>query len=285
MEASMPERQVVRLGAAQHMSAMSSLRSVVETLAPDGDAFVIQAPEDWAQGRTLYGGMTAALAYESAKRTHGELGPLRSAQFALIGPATGRLRFVSTLLRRGRSSAMISTECVNDDGAVARAIFVFGAARESKVAHDFLPIPDVPSPDACGPFRKEGPNPARGFWTNFETRLGAGGRIFDVAAPRPEFAIWTRFVDAGDADPMTALLAIADCPPPAAMVHFPQPGPISTMTWAIDILRIPPSIEGWWLLQSSSEHTADGYSMQNMNMWSESGEAIAAGRQTVAIFV
>src|SRR5690606_6594214 len=104
------QRHVVRPGALVLISAMSSLRAVVEQLTPEADGFAIDAPEDWGQGRTLYGGMTAALAYEAVKRAHGELAPLRSAQFSFIGPATGRLRFTSTLLRRGRSSTIIAAD-------------------------------------------------------------------------------------------------------------------------------------------------------------------------------
>lgn len=263
---------------------MSSLRAVVETLVPEGDGFVIEAPPDWSQGRTLYGGMTAALAHEAVRRTHADLGPLRSAQFTFVGPASGRLRFTSTLLRRGRSSALIAADCFSDEGQAARAAFVLGAARESKVAHELLPKPDVPAPDACSSFRKEGVAARPGFWNNFETRLASGSRLLDSEATKPEFAVWTRFLDTGGADPTTALLALADCLPPAAMVVFPQPAPISTMTWTVDVARVPQRLDGWSLLWATSEQAANGYSVQNMAMWTEAGELIAAGRQSVAIF-
>ena len=261
---------------------MSSFAEVLENLAREGDAFVIDAPEDWSQGRTLYGGMTAALAYEATRRDMSDLPPLRSAQFTFIGPASGRLRFDVSLLRKGRSSALVEVNCANAEGVAARAVLVFGAARESKVAHDFLPMPKVDAPDQIPSFRKEGG--PRGFWNNYETRLAAGGRILDISAPRPEFTVWTRFLNAGDADPMTALLAAADCLPPAAMVHFPTPAPISTMTWTVDVLNPPPRPDAWVLLHSSSEHAGDGYSMQSMVMWSADGAPLAVGRQTVAIF-
>ena len=263
---------------------MSSLRAVVETLAPDGAQFVIQAPEDWGQGRTLYGGMTAALAHEAVRRTFSELPPLRSAQFMFVGPASGRLRFTSTLLRRGRSSTIIAADCANDDGHAMRATFVFGAARESTVTHNFLTAPEAPPPDACKPFRKQGGNASPGFWNNFETRLAAGGRLLEASAPKPEFTVWTRFLDTGGADATTALLAAADCLPPAAMVHFPAPAPISTMTWTVDVAHVPQSADSWVLLWAGSEEASEGYSLQNMAMWSESGELIAVGRQAVAIF-
>ena len=261
---------------------MGSFADVLENLAREGGAFVIDAPEDWSQGRTLYGGMTAALAYAAARRGLEDLPPLRSAQFTFVGPASGRLRFDVSLLRRGRSSALVEVNCANAEGVAARAVLVFGAPRDSKVAHDYLPMPKVDAPDAIPSFRKEGG--PRGFWNNYETRLAAGGRILDSSAPRPEFTVWTRFLNAGDADPMTALLAVADCLPPAAMVHFPAPAPISTMTWTVDVLSPPPRADEWVLLHSSSEHAGDGYSMQSMVMWSAAGVPLAVGRQTVAIF-
>ncbi len=263
---------------------MTSLRAVVERLTPEADTFVIDAPEDWGQGRTLYGGMTAALAYEAVKRAHGDLAPLRSAQFSFIGPATGRLRFASTLLRRGRSSTIIAADGFNEEGPAVRALFVFAAARESRIAHSFIARPEVAAAEACPPFRKEGAAAPRGFWNNFETRLAAGHRLLDAAAARAEFAVWTRFLDAGGADPTTALLAIADCLPPAAMVLFPSLAPISTMTWSVDIAHAPASADGWRLLWSASEQAGEGYSLQNMAMWSQTGELIALGRQAVAIF-
>ncbi|MBL8546180.1 MAG: thioesterase family protein [Hyphomonadaceae bacterium] len=263
---------------------MSSLRTVVETLVPEGDGFIIEAPGVWAQGRTLYGGITAALAHEAIRRSHEGLGPLRSAQFAFIGPAAGKLRFTSSLLRRGKSSALIASDCFNEEGPAARALFVFGNGRDSKVTHDFLAMPGVPAAAMCNPFRKEGGAAPRGFWNNFETRLASGGRLFDKEATRPEFAVWTRFLDTGGADATTALLAIADCLPPAAMVLFPQPAPISTMTWTVDVARVPRSLDGWHLLWASSEQAADGYSLQNMAMWNEAGELLAVGRQAIAIF-
>ena len=216
--------------------------------------------------------------------SHEGLGPLRSAQFTFIGPASGKLRFNSSLLRRGKSSALIASDCFNEEGAAARALFVFGVARDSKVTHDFFPMPDVPAAEACKSFRKEGGETRPGFWNNFETRLASGSRLLEQGATRPEFAVWTRFLDTGGADATTALLAIADCLPPAAMVMFPQPAPISTMTWTVDVARVPQNLDGWHLLWASSEQAANGYSLQNMAMWSASGELIALGRQNVAIF-
>ena len=261
---------------------MASLRSTIESLAQEGEDYVIDAPEEWAQGRTLYGGMSAALAYAAVRRAHGDVGPLRSAQFALIGPSTGRLRFRTQVLRQGRSSTVIGADCFNAAGISTRATFVFGAARESVVAHQFVRAPAVPPPDACERFHQT-EKKLPGFLGQFEFRLAAGARLFETEK-KPEFAVWTRFADPDEGDPVTALLAIADALPCAAMANFPKPAPLSTMTWSVDVKQPLAAHTPWRLITSSSESAADGYSLQAMQVFNEAGELLALARQVVAIF-
>lgn len=259
---------------------MSNLRTTLEGLAEDDGAYVIDAPEQWSQGRTLYGGMTAALSLEALKRAQPDVGPLRSAQFAFIGPASGRLRLRPELLRKGRSATIVGVDCVGEAGLAARSIFTFGAPRESQIAHDFAWRPDVPPPEACEPFHK---GKTRGFVANFELRRASGGNLFEPSA-KPEFAVWVRHLDDEGVDPTASFLALADSLPPAAMVVFPKPAMISTMTWSVDFDRPPTARGGWRLLWASSENSADGYSLQNMAVWNADGERLAVARQVVAIF-
>lgn len=265
---------------------MPNLAETLARLAREGEEYRIEAPEEWAQGRTLYGGMTAALSYSAVCRTYDALAPLRSAQFTFAGPATGQLRFRPELLRRGRSTAIVGADCRNAEGIAARATFVFGAVRESAVAHDFTPAFDVPPPEECAPFHKT-TKPLQGFLSRFEFRLASGARLFE-AEKKPEFAVWVRFRDGEARDRVASLFALADALPCAAMAHFPRPAAVSTMTWAIDFHRPPGEALGetdaWRLLWSSSESTAEGYSMQNMRVYGLSGEVLASGRQLVAIF-
>jgi acyl-CoA thioesterase len=261
---------------------MASFRETLASLAQEGDDYVIDAPEEWAQGRTLYGGMQGALAHEAVKRAHGDLGPLRSAQFGFVGPAAGRLRFRSEILRRGRSSAIVSAECLSEEGVAARGMFVFGAARESAIAHDFAPRFEAPPPDACAPYHKN-TKPLPGFLGQFEFRLASGARLFETDK-QPEFAVWARFRDDVGDDAVTAQLAMGDATPAAVLVSCAKLAPVSTMTWQIDFRQPVAPLNGWRLLWTSSESAADGYSMQNMRIYDERGVTVASGRQVVAIF-
>lgn len=257
-----------------------SLRAALDGLAEDAGAFCIEAPEGWTQGRTLYGGMTAALCAEAARRRFADLlPPLRSAQFAFTGAAAGRLRFEPALIRQGRSSAFVAVDGFAEGDQVARALFAHGADRQSGVGHDAAAMPTAPGPQDCAPFFD---GPRGGFFQNFEMRLAAGARPLTPGA-EPGFTVWVRHLDDAGVDPVVSLLALADSLPPAAMVAFPSPAPISTVTWSLDLLQ-PIAAGGWRLLASQSEQAADGYSLQAMSLWSAEGRRLAVGRQTVAIF-
>jgi acyl-CoA thioesterase len=262
---------------------MTSLQQTCASLRQDDGDHVIAAPEAWMQGRTLYGGITAALAYSAARDDCGDLGPLRSAQFTFVGPATGELRFRPALLRRGRSSAIVGVDCHNADGITTRGVFVFGGARASVVAHDLTPRVDVPPPEACERFHKTS-KPLPGFLANFEFRLAGGARLFEPDK-RPELIVWVRFVEGGGDDRIASLLAVADALPGAAMVSFPKPAPISTMTWGVDLHQPLVGVDGWHLVCSTSESAADGYSLQTMRVYNQAGEPLLSGRQVVALFI
>ena len=97
--------------------------------------------------------------------------------------------------------------------------------------------------------------------------------------------IWARHRDQ-KATSISALLALADLPPPAVMPLFPRPAPLSTMTWALNFLTDHPETDdGWWLMESRAENAAEGYSSQDMFVWNARGEPVIAGRRSVAVFI
>lgn len=261
---------------------MPNLASVLGSLSQDNGTYFTDAPEDWAQGRALFGGIVAALCAETARLSAADLPPLRSAQIVFAGPAQGRLGFRADLLRRGRTTTVVGVDCTGDDKFAARVVLTYGVARESRVEHDLTERPSVSAPQDCKSFFPEGHTPP-GFFPNFEMRLAGGARPLS-GAEKPEFTVWARHVEEGDADPTIALLTLADSLPPAAMVHFPAMAPISTMSWGIDFFQ-PVTSRGWHLLRSTSEQAADGYSLQSMSVWDAVGKRVAVGRQTVALFV
>lgn len=165
-----------------------------------------------------------------------------------------------------------------------RGLLCFGANRDSVLDHEDLPAPATKRPDVCPEFFDAARRP--GFTRHFDGRLADGARPLTPDAD-PMMLVWLKHRDPLGDDILAGLIALADALPPAAMVMFPgEWRTISTMTWTIDLLTdVPSSTSGWWLVRNVAQTAAGGYSAQDMTIWDDVCRAVAAMRQTVAIFV
>lgn len=250
-----------------------------------GARWSIAIPSGWMQGRTAYGGIGAAVALAAARTLAPDAGPLRTAQLSFTGPLGGAAVASARMVRRSRRSAFIAVELVNSGASdvATCALLTFTAPRETLVSHDRLAMPDVPDPEALA---RVPPHPLRpAFTSQFDMRPING------PPPGPDnseasHCFWVRFATPTSAPADVALLALGDALPPAAMRLFPLPGPVSSMNWTVQMLADDPRTDdGWWLLQSRSDHVANGFAMQHMTLWNRAGEPVMTGYQTVAIFV
>jgi acyl-CoA thioesterase len=255
---------------------------IIDSITSDGEAFV---PDDWQQGRTTYGGMSAALCVAGALREIPDLPPLRSAQFTFVGPAAGALSIACNVLRAGKNSVFIGVDLHGDSGLATRATLTFAAGRDSMLHYPAREPPAVPQPADCDDFFAGGKGPR--FIQHFEV-LRAGGHPPLSAAATPDLLVWMRHRDESARGGLLGLIALADALPPAAFTMFAAPAPISTMTWSIEIadpvVATTDVNDGWHLMMSRGEYVANGYTGQDMHLWNGAGVPILVARQTVAIF-
>ncbi len=260
---------------------LTGFAEMMRSMATEGDQFSITLPEDWLQGRTAYGGLSAAVCLEATRRAFRQLPPLRSAQFSFIGPATGNLQVLPKLLRQGKSAAFVGVDLEGEAGLAVRATLCFGSERGSPHGYDKLAMPSVLPPDHCPPFYVWSPRP--NFMAHFDGRLAGGSG--PVTGGSPEMLVWLRHRDEAVPLSIVSLLALADALPPASFGQFSDVVPISTMTWSIDLLdAVPGSETGWWLVNGVAETIREGYSAQTTVIWNPAGRPILAARQNVAIF-
>ncbi|MBB3473168.1 thioesterase family protein [Sphingomonas sp. BK345] len=235
-------------------------------------------PPDWQQGRTAFGGLSAALALHAARQLEPELPPLRSAQVAFVGPLAGAVTVSATLLRRGRNAAFVAAEVSGEAGLGVRCTFVFMRALPDALAHTRGAAPPA-TPPAPDDRVLRGGHPQVAFTRHFEFVDPPGQG--DPAA----WLRWARLAERDGLHPEVELLAIGDCLPPAALRLLGIGAPVSSMTWQLNLLAPAPTTRGgWWLLRSATDHARDGASSQQMAIWDADRRAVAEQLQSVAIF-
>ncbi len=262
-----------------------SFADFLATLDRSGDALVAEIPDSWTQGRTTYGGISATLCLIAAREALPEDRPLRSALVSFVGPSAGQVCVKTDVLRSGRTASAVRAALTSDAGQGLETSFTFGAGRDSVLSLPGLGLPDgvtaPPKGAAGGPF----PPGAPSFTQNFELFLAAGALPFSGQAGHEPMRFWTRHRDPAAWFGLDALFCLADALPPAITTHLTEFAPLSSMTWMIDLLSEDVSTEeGWYLLETTPDHAADGYSAQTMTIWSTDGRCLIKGRQMVTVF-
>lgn len=249
------------------------------------DGFDLSIPEDWHQGRTAYGGLSAALALAGAQQVGGgELPPLRSAQVSFVGPLSGPVEVRARVLRKGRNATWIAAEVLRDGEVGLLASFAFMGAIDSVVAFDERPAPAgvIPPEEARAvPTERSPLFLQHHFDVRYALPRGEGPK-------RPEAVWWARLHEGGDAaaiDPMVHLLACADALPPGVMPLLPPRAPVSSMTWHCNLLDPKPATrDGWWLIRVASDYARSGGASEAIDIWNADGVPVLASMQSVAVF-
>ena len=261
---------------------MVGVGAFLQGCAVEDGGLATTVPIEWRQGRTCSGGLSAALAFTAAQGVAGDLPPLRTATFVFISPLVGAIRARASLARRGRSTAFVDAEISGSSGVGLKAGFVFISERDSAIRRDDTRPPVATEPESSAPaFTHGGPD----FASNLDYRHAWP----ELRPEMPDRLLWVRLRerDAGRfrLAPAAELLLVADALPPAAEILHGERRLSSTITWMINLLTAnPTTIDGWWLLRSHTQHTAQGFSSQQMAMWNRDGICVAQGLQSVAVF-
>lgn len=257
--------------------------SLPETLAAarlTATGLTADIPCVWGQGRTTYGGFSAALALAAAQRAHPGLPALRSATINFVGPLAGTVEVETKVLRQGRNATWIAAEVAGEAGTGLTATFVFMGPVDSQLhLSNSAPPAGWLSPDAATAIPHHPNMPA--FIAQFDRRFA----VPRTPAPEPVLSWWVRARDAAALDPMVHLMLVADALPPAVLPLLGGPAPVSSMTWLINLLTPAPATrDDWWLVHAAANYAEDGCSSQDMGIWDAEGRPVSAGMQSMAVF-
>ncbi|MFT6577594.1 MAG: acyl-CoA thioesterase [Zhongshania sp.] len=241
--------------------------------------------ESWLQGRTAFGGLSAALVVKAMLQQIPADRRLRSLAVMFVGPVpAGEHRILLRELRSGGSVTHIQGDMVCEGEVAATVSAAFGKDRQSAVT---LAGPAMPAAVAAPeniealPFI-EGLTPT--FTQHFDMRICSGALPFSQAKSA-DFSLWLRFKESGPAD-LAALIALADMPPMPGLNMIKAPGIGSSLSW---YLEFPTAVTGadmsdWWYYDYRSQAAGDGYFNNYATVWGPNGKAVMFSRQVATVF-
>lgn len=259
------------------------LSELMRTAVRDEGRLSLQVGDDWLQGRSVFGGLQAAIAVAAMRGCVAAELPLRTLQMTFIAPIPGgSVRAVAQLLRSGKSAVHVQARLEDEDGGLlALVIGVFGSARESRVERIVAPPVAVAGTSTPLPFM---PGVTPNFMQHFKVALGAGAMPFtNTPVTRNRFEVGLR--DDG-AMSESHLLALADFVPPVALSWMQGVSPGSSLTWMLELLvdsYADQALTGWHV-EAEMVAARDGYTSQSTTIWAPDGHAVALSRQTMVVF-
>jgi acyl-CoA thioesterase len=235
---------------------------------------------DWLQGRTLYGGASALVAYTMAVRAFPGLPTLRSGQVAFVAPVGEVIELRAEIIRQGRNVTQVRSEILSEGRVALTAFWLFGEGREPNAVHSSALPEDWPGPP-------EDHEPVTHSFApsfvakNFDLRQGQNKGGDRGATVRR----WARLTEEHDLDPVSKLVLMGDVMPPGAMRAMQRVGPISSINWSFNVLDADSqSRGGWYLAENASQHADAGYSSERLRLWDADGKQVLDGMQCVAVF-
>lgn len=254
---------------------------LMSAIQADGATAALDIPESWLQGRTAFGGLTAALALRAMRLIVPGV-KLRTLQATFLAPVpAGRATAQARLLRAGKSASHVEARVMDGDNVAALVVGVFGAARESAVKVAPVVPALKPNPRAV-PFGYV-PNLVPAFTQNFEAKWLQGLPPFtgDTAT---EHVLEVSMRDPG---PCTEshVLALADFVPPVALSLLKAPAPGATLTWMLEMIGdFDGAPVGGWRVDAALVAGRDGYTSQSVMLWAPGGRPVALSRQSMVVF-
>ena len=246
---------------------------------------VMQFPENWCQGRTAFGGLSAALLYQAIRQHIDSSRRLLSLSTNFVGPliADNDFSIDVDVLREGKNSAQVLAKVIQNGDVCVITQACFGAERQSDVRVDVTKTMQLKPVDErfTLPY-KEGVMPA--FFQHVALCLQDGNMPFS-GADTSHLGGWMKFKHVPEQMTEAHIIALTDAWPPTLLQMYKQPAPASSMSWYIEFVEEPAIAHDAWIgYEAVTHHSKDGYGLEDGCIWSEDGKLIALSRQTVALF-
>lgn len=262
------------------------LNSVKQQIKTKDGNITLSIDSNWAQGRTLYGGISASLVYQAMREVVDSNKVLRSLNTNFIGPVASDCEFKITVevLREGKNVTQVVGRLLQDKKVVVMSQGSFGIARESKiyVCSQLQHKMDYPhKPDFMPSIPKVTPK----FLGHFELSKAKGGWPF-TGKKNSDLHGWMRFKKQPSEFSDAHLVALIDIWPPTVLQMLRLPAMASTISWSLEFIHPHQKISGcdWFAYRGHTRQASNGYAHTEANIWDKHGTLVAISRQVVAVF-
>ncbi len=252
------------------------------SLVEQGEAFSL--PASWTQGRTLYGGLTAAMLLKALEVKVDPAKSLRALNIAFSGPTFPEQDFSiqTELLREGKSIAQWQARLIQNDVVCVQVQAVFGLPVKSELEINSFCAPDIGGLDKARFYPSEN---APGFIHYFEMGQSqgepplAGGNSLKLGG-------YMKFREKPESMGICHLVAAIDVWPPATMMQMKTLKAGSTVNWTMQFPQPLPVMDASVFLeyQASIEFSRDGFGITHAKVWNSHGELLALSQQTLIVY-
>ena len=245
------------------------LSSVKQQAATKDDGITLSVTDSWAQGRTLYGGISAALVYQAMREVVAPEKVMRSLNTNFVGPIESNSDFsiAVEVLREGKNVTQVVARLIQNNNVVVMSQASFGIARDSTidVCNQLQHQMNYPQ---SSDFNSMIPELMPKFLEHFDLIKTQGALPFTNNKGN-DIHGWMRFKNHPSNFSDAHLIALIDIWPPTVLQMLNSPAMASTMSWNLEFIHPHQNIAGsdWFAYQAKTRQAADGYAHTEANIW------------------
>ena len=243
-------------------------------------------PASWRQGRTVFGGLSAAIMNQAMASDIADDRVMRVQNSQFIGPLYADEPFKINVIhmRDGKNVTQIQAQLIQRDQVAVQSMAAFGVSRASSIAVPAPRIEDLTPPEKAN-WIPQIPGVVPKFFRYIDIRIEEGGYPF-TGRKTDHYRGWMRFKDAPGQITDAHLITLIDAWPPTVAQQLKRPSPVSTLSWNVEFIHPHPVITGksWLAYHCETRQALGGYAHTFAKIYSECGQMIAVSRQVVTVF-